>query len=135
MFHPGRTFRCYTSCQPNRTAETFSVKYDFKGWLIENIRTPVKHTHPHAYKFERDADGNVYMFFKRFAMDDAWMKSDLPLLSHMPNGQPAIVRPTWEKQMDIKSLRDNVSRFKFLFNNEQLEHWNNFLSDLERKQT
>ena len=56
-------------------------------WKISKCQ----YTQAHAYKFERDADGKVNMFFKRFAMDDTWMKSDLRLLSHMPIGQSAVV--------------------------------------------
>ena len=121
------------SYTPSPTAETFIVKYGFKEWLINNIRSPQKHTQPHSYRFKKKEDGTVGVCFKRFAMDEEWLETDRPLLSHMPEGQPGIVKPTWEKQLEMKELRDRIANFKFYFSSTQLNEWRIFIDDLEKR--
>ena len=120
------------SYQPTPKVENVEYIYDIKAWLREYIRDLTHHTEPHAYKFEQIED-EVVVSFKRFAMDSDW-KSMQSVLSHMPDGNPTIVRPTWKAQCPIEEIRSKLKTLQVTFGNSEMNWWKNFVTELETKQ-
>ena len=122
------------SCtKPTPTVTFLDVVYDFKSWLSEVIRPLSKHSTPHAFKFKKDSQGSVTMFYKRFAMDKEWIVGG-PILSHIPHEAPAIVRKTWEKVDSISDLRKQFKTCEHIMSNEDIKEWETYLNDLSIQQ-
>ena len=118
---------------PNPDADTFNAKYGIRDWLADNIRTLTHDTQPHTFKFESNIEGIVIVSYKRFTADENWVCLG-ELLSHVPTGDPAIIRPIWEKQIPIEKAKSEIKTCRAIMPEAKYNEWCNFLVELEKKQ-
>ena len=120
------------SYSPHPKVEQLRYIYDIKSWLHVHIRELKNHTEPHAYRFKLSED-KVLVSYKRFAMDPEW-KSLPEILCSLPETNPGIVRPTWDRQCSTEDLGKKLKTLKTTFHVSESEWWDKFVEDLKKNQ-
>ena len=73
----------------------------------------------------------VIVSYKRFTADENWAYLG-ELLPHVPTDDPAIIRPTWEKQIPIEKAKSAIKTCRAIMPEAKYNEWCNFQSNLEK---
>ena len=74
------------------------------------------HSHPHAFRFKLNDDGDVEMSFRPWAKAERkeWLPEEGPyvILADIPPGKPSVLKPDLTKCLSIKTMKDSVEKLK-----------------------
>ncbi|KAL9965925.1 hypothetical protein ACROYT_G029792 [Oculina patagonica] len=113
--------------------------YNVKAWLRDYTSTLQHHSHPHAFRFKLNDDGDVEMSYRRWAKSarKEWLPKEGPfiVLCDIPPGKPAVLRPDLKKCPTVKVMKDSVEKLKIRMSTSEREWWENMIKDEEEKVT
>lgn len=118
---------------------TSTVKniYDVKAWLCDYQVTFQHHSHPHAFRFKLNEDGHVEMSYRKWAKSAR--KERLPeegpviVLTDIPPGKPAVLKPDRQKRATVKTMKDSVQNLQIIMSTSEGEWWENMVREEEKK--
>ena len=113
----------------SRTPVTCSVEniYDAKTWLREYTAKFQHHSHPHGFRFKLNENGEVEMTYRLWAKVSRkeWYPEEGPfiVLSEVPPGKPAILKPDLKKCPSVKTMRDSIEKLKVRMSVNERDWW------------
>ena len=113
----------------NPTPVTCSVEniHNVKTWLREYTAKFQHHSHPHAFRFKLNENGDVEMTYRPWAKASRkeWYPEEGPfiVLSEVPPGKPAILKPDLKKCPSVKTMRDSIEKLKVRMSANERGWW------------
>ena len=111
--------------------------YDVKSWLREYTATFQHHSHPHAFHFKLNDNGDVEMTYRPWAKAKRkeWYPKERPfiILRDIPPGKPSVLKPDLKKCPTVKTMTDCVNKLQIRMTTAQREWWETFIWEEEGK--
>ena len=123
----------------NPTPITCTVEniYDVKTWLRDSTSKFQHHSHPHAFRFKLNDNGDVEMTYRPWAKAERkeWLPKEGPfiILRDIPPGKPAVLKPDLKKCPTIKIMKDSVEKLKIRMTTEEREWWEKMIREEEER--
>ena len=90
--------------------------YDVKSWQRPHIATFKYHSHPHAFHFKLNDQGEVEMSYRNWANSKRkeWLPKEGPfiIMRELPPGKPSLLCPDLKKCPSVENIRDAIAKLK-----------------------
>lgn len=113
------------------TAERLQPIYSSKEWLGPCLEDISQHSRPHVFRITKGLDGRALISTKMWSSSPEWISpcGSPHLLTHHPDGIPAIITPNFEK-VDLPRLGKQIMKMKPFLTAEAMETWRSTLDQL-----
>lgn len=129
------------SFSPPPVVSMVNCVYDIASWLKPHVPQLHDHLKAHLFKFERNENGRVHMWYKEWSGDDLWLPDGgIQLLVKVDGNlipaaddRPGIIRPSFDDEVD--ELQKMVEKLAgYLTKGGQYQWWMSWLDSLKKSQ-
>ena len=105
--------------------------FDIRNWLDPFINNIQHHTKPLHYRFSRNHDETIQIFYKG-NHNKSWKTLPCNILSSMPAGSPSVIEPDF-KNINLDRIEKHMTSWKPLLSNSNtlLLWWSQFVKNLK----
>lgn len=111
--------------------------YDVKSWQRPYIATFKYHSHPHAFRFKLNDQGEVEMSYRNWANSKRkeWLPKEGPfiIMRELPPGKPSLLRPDLKKCPSVENIRDAIAKLKVRMSVSEVEWWEKMANEEEKR--
>ena len=111
--------------------------YDVKSWQRPYVATFKYHSHPHAFCFKLNDQGEVEMSYRNWVNSKRreWLPKEGPFLImwELPPGEHSLLRPDLKKCPSVLDIREAIAKLKVRMSVSEVDWWEKMANDEENR--
>lgn len=111
--------------------------YDVKSWQRPYVSTFKYHSHPHAFRFKLNNQGEVEMTYRNLANTKRkeWLPKEGPfiVMRQLPPGKPSVLKPDLKKCPSVDTIKGATEKLKVRMSVVEWEWWQQMAKEEEEK--